>query len=340
MNIYIKCLFVFMLIFSLIFPMTASANVIKVIYNLFSSNSKEETKVETLNSQNIPLLASVANFDSKAAIGGGDITISTNKEALVAESGPSGTQANIGESVNTGQISKYIVRKGDNLSSIAKMHGVSTNTIIWANNLTTVNIKEGQSLVILPISGTIHTVIKGDTLQTIAKKYKGDVDEIAQFNGIKTTDALAVGDSVIIPDGEGSIKVSTNARVATSLYKGGSGPSYDGYYMRPVIGGIKTQGIHGYNGIDIGLPTGSTLFSSASGQVIIARNSGWNGGYGKYIVISHYNGTQTVYGHLSEVLVYEGQVVAQGQVIGLTGNTGKSTGPHLHFEIRGARNPF
>lgn len=286
------------------------------------------------------MLASVANFDSKAAIGGGDIAISTNKEALIAESGPSGTQANIGESVSTGQISKYVVREGDNLSSIAKMHGVSTNTIIWANNLTTVNIKIGQSLVILPVSGTIHTVVNGDTLKTIAKKYKGDADEIAQFNGLKASDSLTIGEDIIIPDGEGSIKVSTNARVATNLYKGGSGPSYEGYYMRPVIGGVKTQGLHGYNGIDIGLPTGSTLFSSAAGQVIIARNSGWNGGYGKYIVISHYNGTQTVYGHLSEVLVYEGQTVAQGQVIGLTGNTGKSTGPHLHFEVRGAKNPF
>jgi LysM repeat protein len=340
MNICTKCLFGVALIFSLILPITVSAGVIEAIYNLFSGDSKEETKVETLNSQNIPLLASVANFDSKAAIGGGDIAISTNKEALIAESGPSGTQANIGESVSTGQISKYVVREGDNLSSIAKMHGVSTNTIIWANNLTTVNIKIGQSLVILPVSGTIHTVVKGDTLQTIAKKYKGDVGEIAQFNGLKASDSLTIGEDIIIPDGEGSIKVSTNARVATNLYKGGSGPSYVGYYMRPVIGGVKTQGLHGYNGIDIGLPTGSTLFASAAGQVIIARNSGWNGGYGKYIVISHYNGTQTVYGHLSEVLAYEGQTVAQGQVIGLTGNTGKSTGPHLHFEVRGAKNPF
>lgn len=340
MNICIKCLFGVTLIFSLILPITVSAGVIETIYSLFSGDAKEDTKIETLNSQNMPLLSSVANSDSKAAVGGGDIAVSNNKDALVAESGPSGTQANIGESVSTGQISKYIVREGDNLSSIAKMHGVSTNTIIWANNLTTVNIKVGQSLVILPVSGTIHTVVNGDTLKTIAKKYKGDADEIAQFNGLKASDSLTIGEDIIIPDGEGSIKVSTNARVATNLYKGGSGPSYEGYYMRPVIGGVKTQGLHGYNGIDIGLPTGSTLFSSAAGQVIIARNSGWNGGYGKYIVISHYNGTQTVYGHLSEVLVYEGQTVAQGQVIGLTGNTGKSTGPHLHFEVRGAKNPF
>ena len=88
--------------------------------------------------------------------------------------------------------------------------------------------------------------------------------------------------------------------------------------MRPVFGGIKTQGLHGYNAVDIGIPVGSTLYAAAAGQVIIARPSGWNGGYGKYVAISHYNGTQTVYGHMSQVFVNEGGVVYQGQVIGLT----------------------
>jgi len=103
-------------------------------------------------------------------------------------------------------------------------------------------------------------------------------------------------------------------------------------------GGIKTQGLHGYNAIDIGTPVGTTLYAAAAGQIIIAKHSGWNGGYGKYVVISHNNGTQTVYGHMSQVIVDEGETVAQGQVIGLSGNTGHSTGPHVHFEIRGAYN--
>jgi murein DD-endopeptidase MepM/ murein hydrolase activator NlpD len=86
---------------------------------------------------------------------------------------------------------------------------------------------------------------------------------------------------------------------------------------------------------------GTPLVASASGEVIIAKQGGWNGGYGSYVVISHPNGSQTLYGHMSNVYVYDGQEVVQGQVIGTLGKSGKATGPHVHFEIRnGIRNPF
>jgi murein DD-endopeptidase MepM/ murein hydrolase activator NlpD len=101
-----------------------------------------------------------------------------------------------------------------------------------------------------------------------------------------------------------------------------------------------TQGLHGYNGIDIGVPTGTAIYAAAGGTVIISRNSGWNGGYGDYIVISHDNGVQTLYGHLSRTVVQTGARVEQGDIIGYSGMTGKATGPHLHFEVRGAKNPF
>jgi len=221
------------------------------------------------------------------------------------------------------------------------MFGVSVNTIIWANDVTAKTLKEGKILIILPVSGTIHTVVKGDIIKTIAKKYKADSNEIMQFNNLSEESILSIGDQIIIPDGEGSVKVSgTTVAVSNPLKGGNSGPEYSGYYIRPVIGGVKTQGLHGYNAIDIGINVGSPVLASASGQVIISRSSGWNGGYGQYIVISHNNGTQTVYGHLSEIFISSGDNVVQGQVIGMTGNTGKSTGPHIHFEIRGAKNPF
>jgi murein DD-endopeptidase MepM/ murein hydrolase activator NlpD len=72
----------------------------------------------------------------------------------------------------------------------------------------------------------------------------------------------------------------------------------------------------------------------------VSKSSGWNGGYGQYVVIKHANGTQTLYAHLSSNAVGVGDVVAAGETIGALGNTGKSTGPHLHFEVRGGRNPF
>ena len=80
--------------------------------------------------------------------------------------------------------------------------------------------------------------------------------------------------------------------------------------------------------------------AAASGEIIISKNSGWNGGYGKYIVIKHNNGTQTLYSHNENNIVYTGQYVIQGQIIGYVGSTGRSTGSHLHIEVRGAENPF
>ena len=112
-----------------------------------------------------------------------------------------------------------------------------------------------------------------------------------------------------------------------------------GFFVRPTSG-TKTQGLHGHNGVDIGASIGTPVFASAEGEVISAKSSGYNGGYGSMIIISHGGNIQTVYGHLSAVKVSVGQHVSQGQVIGAVGNTGKSTGTHLHFEVRGAKNPF
>jgi murein DD-endopeptidase MepM/ murein hydrolase activator NlpD len=145
------------------------------------------------------------------------------------------------------------------------------------------------------------------------------------------------GQIIIVPDGEISAPVGL---AKNSVIRGSGGPELAGYYFRPVIGGRKSQGLHGYNGIDLATYSGSAVLSAAEGRVIIARFGGYNGGYGNYVVIDHPNGTQTLYAHLKEVTVSYGQEVARGQVIGTVGSTGKSTGPHLHFEVRGAKNPF
>jgi murein DD-endopeptidase MepM/ murein hydrolase activator NlpD len=325
-------------------PVSANAGIFSFLTDWISNNSSKNTSQQNTyiekNSQNIPLLQNVVTYDLEGSKGGGNISVVKN-EALLSENGPSGTLADMDDSVNTGQISRYMVRKGDTLSGIAQMFGVSVNTIVWANDVTAKTLKEGKILVILPVSGTIHTVVKGDTIKTIAKKYKADSNEIMQFNDLNEETVLSIGNQIIIPDGEGSVKVSGTTVAVKNPLKGGSGgPEYAGYYIRPVIGGVKSQKLHGYNGIDIAINVGSPVLASASGQVIISRSSGWNGGYGKYIVISHYNGTQTVYGHLSETFISDGDNVVQGQIIGMTGNTGNSTGPHIHFEIRGAKNPF
>ena len=111
--------------------------------------------------------------------------------------------------------------------------------------------------------------------------------------------------------------------------------------MAPLARYVETQGIHGYNGVDLGAPSGTPIMASADGDVIVAKAGGYNGGYGSYVVIQHANGSQTLYAHMSKVSTYAGATVKQGQVIGGVGSTGRSTGAHLHLEIRnGPKNPF
>jgi LysM repeat protein len=266
--------------------------------------------------------------------------------ALTPSSGPAGTLADTqSAAASSGQIAIYVVRAGDSLGTISKMYGVSTNTIIWANDLGYKGvIHEGDTLVILPVTGVSYTTKKGDTLASIAKKYSAGAGEIAQYNGLDPQGALVVGTDIIIPNGEIAappVQTSIQHRASTVYepFLGGGGPAIDGYYAAPVHG-IITQGLHGWNAVDIGAPRGTPVYASAAGTVIIARSSGYNGGFGEYVVIQHGNGTETLYAHASKVLVSVGQSVSQGQVIMLTGSTGLSTGSHVHFEVRGAANPF
>lgn len=321
-------------------PLTVSAGAFSFLSNLFFKTDVSAAPVEApmQNSQTMSLLKGATNSDPNPSKGGGDITV-VDDVALLAESGPSGTIADIEEHpAHSDQISIYVVRPGDTLSQIATMFNVSTNTIRWANDLGPgKSIQPGQTLVILPVSGVRHTVKKGDTLKGITKKYGGELDEVLSYNGLSADAELAVGDVIVVPNGE--IAAPKSSASASGKKSGGSLPSAAGYFIRPV-NGVKTQGIHGYNGIDIGAPVGAPIVAAASGEVIVSRGAGWNGGYGNYIVIKHGNGTQTLYAHNSQNIVYTGDAVVQGQVIGYVGSTGKSTGSHLHFEVRGAKNPF
>jgi LysM repeat protein len=336
-----------LLCFSVLMPTGyVHAGIFSFISDMFSSEPIEIGFEQGYNSQNVALLQATLSSDPNPGKGGGDITVVNS--ALLPESGASTALSDSDGAPLSDQISIYSVHKGDTLSAIAKMFGVSINTIVWANDLSGSTLTEGQTLIILPVSGVRHTVKKGDTLKSIASSYRADVREIAQFNDLDVSAKLAIGDVVIVPDGDASghtavsptSKSRTPSTKPTARIRGTGGPDLTGYFIRPVYGGVISQGLHGYNAVDFAANRGTTLVAAASGSVIIARNSGWNGGYGKYIVIAHSNGTQSLYAHLSEVVTYEGASVEQGQLIGYSGNTGKSTGPHLHFEVRGAKNPF
>lgn len=328
----------------MVFPQPLLAKAFSIFTDLFAAEKPNyRTLTQTKNSQNMSILSAEMSPEPGFSRGGGDITV-VSGNTLVAESGPLGTMGNIDDFPLYQRISLYTVHEGDTLAAIAKMYGVSVNTIVWANNLSGKSIQLGQTLTILPISGIAYTTKKGDTLKSIAKKYKTDVSELALFNDIDEGDTIAEGVVVTIPEGESVVVPSAIGKIPEKRFKtfaahDTNGPDFPGYYVRP-SNGIKTQGLHGYNGIDLGSPIGAPIYAAAAGDVIISRNSGWNGGYGNYVVISHPNGTQTLYGHMKETIVAVGDRVYQGEIIGYVGNTGRSTGPHLHFEVRGARNPF
>src|SRR5690606_10418975 len=133
----------------------------------------------------------------------------------------------------TGNVSLYTVQPGDSIGLIADMFNVSSNTIIWANDITNSTITPGETLIILPMSGVRHKIKDGDTIESIAKKYNGDPDEIRDFNDI-SEDELAVGEFINIPDGEVEAPVSKPKRAAVASSS----------LIRPISGGVKTQGIH------------------------------------------------------------------------------------------------
>jgi murein DD-endopeptidase MepM/ murein hydrolase activator NlpD len=234
------------------------------------------------------------------------------------------------------EVIEYEVKPGDTVSIIAEKFGVSIDTIIWENNLKSVKeIKTGQTLRILPVSGVLYKVKPGETIYSIAKKHQVDPQLIVDwpYNSFANdeTFALDVGQTLIIPDGIKPKETPiTPRRIYATVPGAGLGT---GQFAWPVGGQISQNYSWYHKGIDIsnrGLPD---VVASDGGTVILA---GWPSpwAYGNRIIVDHGNGYQTLYAHLSQVYVSPGQKVARGQTIGRMGSTGRSTGPHLHFEIR------
>ncbi len=231
-------------------------------------------------------------------------------------------------------IVEYIVKEGDNLSSLAEKFNISVDTIRWANNISGSTVKIGQKLVILPVSGIVHHIKAGDTVSEIAATYKADKEEIVAFNALASENDIYIGDIIIVPGGKMPVKKQASGNI----------PTVSGQFVAPVFSPyIITQGLHWYNAIDFshaGYACGKSVFAAAGGTV---QKTGYDLTAGNYIRILHPNGVVTFYGHLSTIFVSAGQQVSVGERMGLIGNTGYTigqTGCHLHFEVRGATNPF
>ena len=243
------------------------------------------------------------------------------------------------------EVIEYTVTPGDTVSIIAEKFGVSVDTIRWENNLESVkSIKQGQKLKILPVIGVMYKVKRGETIYSIAKKHQIDPQVVVDwpYNSFANdeTFALAVGQELIIPDGVKPKEVPTTPRPLYAQIPGaGTGT---GQFVWPTAGHVS-QGFSWYHrGIDIANKNVPDVLAADGGTVVIA---GWVAptAYGNHLIIDHGNGLATLYAHLSQLYVNSGQKVAKGQAIGKMGSTGRSTGVHLHFEIRQngvAQNPL
>lgn len=247
------------------------------------------------------------------------------------------TRTNISQKPRS-EIIEYEVKAGEMLSSIAKDKGISIDTIKWANDLTADIIKPGQKLKILPVSGVAHTVVSGDTLESIAKKYSAESQAILDFpfNDVPDDFKLKIGQMIIVPEGTPPQKPSVRPRGPQYLAQG-PGSTFTapggGSFIWPTQGTL-TQYFSWYHpGIDVANRSAPAVSASDGGIVTVA---GWpdSYGYGNRVVVDHGNGYQTLYAHLSNIYVSTGQKVSRGQVLGQMGSTGRSTGTHLHLEIR------
>ena len=317
-------------------PLSAHAGLFSYVFN--TQDKQASTHLESVSraATDIPLLTALQNPNPMGARGGAEVMV--EDDALVS-TGPIGADVIAEQKTYSGEIRVYTVREGDSLSQVAEMFDVTTNTIMWANDLNRADkIQPGDSLVILPVAGVTHVVKSGDTINSIAKKYDAESEEILAFNQMFEDGELVVGNTLIIPGGAIQTPVRSGSSAQPVSVSGAVAASTG--FSHPAPGSIKTQGIHGYNAVDLAGSYGVSIRAAAAGEVIVSKASGWNGGYGQYIVVRHPSGAQTLYAHLSSNAVGVGNYVSQGEVIGGMGSTGRSTGNHLHFEVRGGRNPF
>ena len=256
------------------------------------------------------------------------------------------------------EVEKYIVKTGDTLSSIAQDWDITVETVKWANSLTSDLVKPGQTLEIPPSDGVLVTVKKGDTLSTLAKKYSANDQAIADFNWLDYPFTLAVDSQLFIPEGKMPAPVVVAAKRSTpssyvsnynvtSSSVGSADPNVGRFLGWPIAGGAGKisqyyKGVY-HRGIDIADRNLPNILAASGGTVIFAGcygtcpplGSTYGGSnYAWSIQVDHGNGYTTWYAHLKNIYVRTGQSVSKGEAIGQMGSTGRSTGPHLHFELR------
>jgi murein DD-endopeptidase MepM/ murein hydrolase activator NlpD len=247
----------------------------------------------------------------------------------------------------------YTVQPGDSVFGIAENYALSPESILFGNFSVLEDdphtLRPGQELVILPIDGTYYQWEASDSFEGVAAEFGVEAEAIIDWPGNRLDPfdpSLDEGQYIVVPGGTREFRrwvvpviPAGQAGVGSALGPGGCSGSYSGavgtggfVWPSPMHYVSGNDYWSGHLAIDVAAGIGTGISASDSGVVVF---TGWSTvGYGIMIMIDHGNGYQTLYGHLSQTNVSCGQSVSQGQIIGLGGSTGNSTGPHLHFEVR------
>jgi LysM repeat protein len=239
----------------------------------------------------------------------------------------------------------YVVKADDTLWSLALDFGRDLDTMSCTTTPTGADAEKlvpGRTIVVPALVDLCYTVRPGDTLRGIAARHKLTVDQIVEvpWNGFTSAPHVVVPKQrILLPGARADARPRADRATVSRPTDQWGGTIYeewpygDGQFVWPVSGGWISQGAHaGHIAIDIAIPLGTNVRAADRGKVMMA---GWNPtGYGFRVVIDHGTDYVTLYAHLSDIYVEPGQVVGEGQVIGLSGANGNITGPHLHFEVR------
>ena len=235
-------------------------------------------------------------------------------------------------------VTYYVVKEGDTLWSIANAFDLDVNSLFGANRFRDANVlKPGSTLRVPNQDGVFVKVKEGQTLAQVADQYGAYPEAIRAANGLAEGTLPQAGAELFVPgakplafaegkDGEGAVGRRVGSVRALIWPVVGRINSPFGWRRDP-FGGRRDY----HTGLDIKAPTGRSVQAAAPGRVVY---SGWMSGYGKTVVLEHRDGSASLYAHCSALTVRVGQSVRQGQSIARVGSTGRSTGSHLHFEIR------
>lgn len=340
------CFSVFLYSIVFAFPVQSEAsffgNFVSKVLGVETEASSEMDTVVIHNSQTVPLLESSVNPDIKNSSEVFIVPI-VEEGSLLSVGGGLDADIDLTSSASSLKIVSYTVKKGDTIDGIAKKFKTS-RAALFASNIDlkkTSTLKVGQVLTVVPVKEGTEKAEKPAPTQNTKVLVKEEPKKIPKTENIVIAKEKSIAEVALVEDSSTEEeKQDPSSEVIVAEKPVGT---VEGGYIWPFPAGVGriSQGLHSDMAYDFAAPTGTPLYAIQDGTVLIARNSGYNGGYGLYVVIDFTDGRQAILAHLSKVSVKAGDVVKRGQVIGLVGSTGKSTGPHVHIGFHGElSNPY